>query len=315
MGLASLSAVAVTGAAAEYPERPVRIVVEFPGGGATDVVVRRVAAKLRDRINQQIIVDNRPGAGGIIAHELVLKSPPDGYTLLLGSTALASNKSLHRKLSYDAGADFLGVSLLADWGAILVIHPSIPAKKTVELMQLAKARNGQMTFSSAGNGTWPHLAMEMLLHRAGVKMAHIPYKGAVPALTDVIGGFVDAKLDSYVTCMPHIKAGRLRALGSTTAERMVQAPDIPTIMEQGFPGYATAIWSGILAPRGTPREAISKLETHTIAAVKDREVTQQLINDGVRPAGSTAAEMDKLLRDDIALWAKVIKDVGISISN
>ena len=220
--------------------------VEFPAGGAADVVVRRVAGKLRERINQQVVIDNRPGAGGVIAHEHVAKSPADGYTLLLATTALAANKSLHRKLPYDAATDFAGISLLADWGAILVVHPSVPAKTLGELMRAAKARDGQMTYSSAGNGTWPHLATEMLLHRANVKMIHVPYKGAAPALTDVIGGFIDAKLES-----------------------------------------------------------------NTAASVKDRDVNARLIDDGVRPAGSSAADQDKLLRDELALWAKVIKEVGI----
>ena len=235
--------------AAEYPERPLRIVVEFPAGGAADVVVRRVAGKLRERINQQVVIDNRPGAGGVIAHEHVAKSPADGYTLLLATTALAANKSLHRKLPYDAATDFAGISLLADWGAIMVVHPSVPAKTLSELMRAAKARDGQMTYSSAGNGTWPHLATEMLLHRASVKMIHVPYKGAAPALTDVIGGFIDAKLES-----------------------------------------------------------------NTAASVKDREVNARLIDDGVRPAGSSAADQDKLLRDELALWAKVIKDAGIKVA-
>ena len=243
------------------------------------------------------------------------KAPADGYTLLLATTALAANKSLHRKLPYDAAVDFSGVSLLADWGAIMVVHPSVPAKTLAELIRLARQRQGQMTYSSAGNGTWPHLATEMLLHRAAVKMVHVPYKGAAPALADVIGGFIDAKLDSYVTAMPNIKAGRLRALGVSSAARMVQAPEIPTIAEQGYPGYATAIWAGLMVPRKTPREVITRLESSTVASVKDREVTAQLINDGVRPAGSSAAEQDQLLRDELALWAKVIRDVGIKIAD
>jgi tripartite-type tricarboxylate transporter receptor subunit TctC len=234
---ANVAAASAAAHGADYPERPVRVVEEFPAGGAADVVMRRVAAKLRDGIGQQIVIDNRPGAGGVIAHDHVAKAPQDGYTLLRTSTALAANKFLHRKLSYDAATDFAPVALIADWGAILVVHPSVPAKTTPALMQLAKTRNGQITYSSAGNGTWQYLATEMLLHRAGVKMVHVPYKGAAPALVDVIGGFIDAKIDSYVTAMPNIKAGRLRALGVSCADRMVQAPDIPTIAEQGYPGY------------------------------------------------------------------------------
>ena len=304
---------ALTGPAwcAAYPERPVRVVVEFPAGGATDVVARRVGNKLREVMGQQIVVDNRAGAGGLIAHEHVAKSPADGYTLLLASTAFASIRFLQRKLPYDTATDFVPVSLLADWGAIVVIHPSIPAKTLTEFINVVKARPGQMTYSTAGTGSWPHLAQEMLNNRASVKMIHVPYKGAVPALQDVLGGFIDTKIDSYVTSMPHIKTGKLRALGVTTAGRMVQAPDIPTVAEQGYAGYAAAIWSGLMAPKNTPREVIAKLESSVAAAVKDREVNAQLINDGVRPVGSTAAELDKLIKSEFVLWAKVIKEIGI----
>ena len=304
-------AVMAPATAADYPERAVRIVVEFPAGGATDIVVRRVGAKLREHIGQQIVVDNRPGAGGLIAHEHVAKSPADGYTLLLASTALAANKSLHRKLAYDASTDFAAVSLLADWGAIVVIHPSIPAKTLGEFVQVVKARPGEITYSSAGTGTWPHLAQEMLNSRAGISMVHVPYKGAAPALQDVLGGFIHTKIDSYVTSMPHIKTGKLRALGVTTAERMLQAPEIPTVAEQGYPGYAAAIWAGLMAPKNTPREVIVKLESNVVASVKDRDVNAQLIGDGLRPVGSTAADLDKLLKSELALWAKVIREIGI----
>jgi tripartite-type tricarboxylate transporter receptor subunit TctC len=297
--------------AADYPERPIRVVVEFPAGGATDVVARRVSNKLRERIGQQVVVDNRAGAGGLIAHEHVAKSPADGYTLLMASTALASARYLHRKLAYDPAADFVPVSLLADWGAIVVIHPSVPSKTLKEFIALVKTRPGDITYSSAGNGTWPHLAQEMLNNRAGIKMVHVPYKGAAPALQDVLGGFIHTKIDSYVTSMPHIKTGKLRALGVTTAERMVQAPEIPTVAEQGYAGYAAAIWAGLMAPKNTPREVIAKLESNVAASVKDRDINAQLINDGVRPVGSSAAELDKLLKSELALWGKVIPEIGI----
>jgi tripartite-type tricarboxylate transporter receptor subunit TctC len=297
--------------AADYPERPVRIVVEFPAGGATDVVARRVGNKLRERVGQQIVIDNRAGAGGLIAHEYVAKSPADGYTLLMASTAFAANKFLHRKLAYDAATDFAPVALLADWGAIVVIHPSIPSKTLAEFVKLVKERPGEMTYSTAGNGTWPHLAQEMLNSRAGIKMVHVPYKGAAPALQDVLGGFIHTKIDSYVTSMPHIKTGKLRALGVTTAERMVQAPDIPTVAEQGYAGYAAAIWAGLMAPKNTPREVIAKLESNVVASVKDRDINAQIMNDGMRPVGGSAADLDKLLKSELVLWAKVIRDIGI----
>ena len=298
-------------AAAEYPERPLRVVVEFPAGGATDVVARRVGNKLRERIGQQVIIDNRAGAGGLIAHEFVAKSAADGYTLLMASTAFAANRFLHRRLAYDAVADFAPVALLADWGAIVVIHPSIPSRSLGEFVALVKQRPGEMTYSTAGNGTWPHLAQEMFNSRAGIRMVHVPYKGAAPALQDVLGGFIHTKIDSYVTSMPHIRTGKLRALGVTTAQRMVQAPDIPTVAEQGYAGYAAAIWAGLMAPKNTPREVIAKIERHAVASVTDREVSAQIVNDGMRPVGGSAAELDKLLRGELALWEKVIRDIGI----
>jgi tripartite-type tricarboxylate transporter receptor subunit TctC len=297
--------------AADYPEKPLRVVVEFPAGGATDVVARRVGNKLRERLGQQVVVDNRAGAGGLIAHEFVARAPADGYTLLMASTALASARYLHRKLAYDPAADFAPVALIADWGAIVVIHPSIPSKTLAEFVTFVKARPGEMTYSSAGNGTWPHLAQEMFNARAGIKMVHVPYKGAAPALQDVLGGFIHTKIDSYVTSMPHIKTGKLRALGVTTAERMVQAPDIPTVAEQGYAGYAAAIWAGLMAPKNTPRDVIAKLDTGVTAAVKDREVNAQLVGDGVRPVGGGVAELDRLFKSELALWGKVIRDIGI----
>jgi tripartite-type tricarboxylate transporter receptor subunit TctC len=297
--------------AADYPERPLRVVVEFPAGGATDVVARRVGNKLRERIGQQVVIDNRAGAGGLIAHEHVAKSVADGYTLLMASTAFAANQFLHRRLSYEPLRDFTPVALLADWGAIVVIHPSLPSRTLGEFVAFVKQRPGALTYSTAGNGTWPHLAQEMFNSRAGIKMVHVPYKGAAPALQDVLGGFIHTKIDSYVTSMPHINTGKLRALGVTTAERMVQAPQIPTVAEQGYAGYAAAIWAGLMAPKNTPREIVAKLESNVVASVKDRDITAQIINDGMRPVGGSAADLERRLKDELVLWEKVIRDIGI----
>jgi len=308
---AALAGSAASAQAAEYPERSVRFVIEFPAGGAVDVVARRIAAKLTERFGQQFIVDNRAGGGGIIAHEYVAKSKPDGYTVLLATTPFAANPALHRKLPFDSAADFLPVSFIADWAAIYVVHPSIPARSFPEFVKLAKANPGKLTYSSAGIGSFVHLAPEMLFHRAGIKVTHVPYKGAAPALTDLIAGFVDAKLDSYVTSNPHLKSGRLKAIGVSGAERMVQVPDIPTIAEQGYPGYAAAIWLGLMVPRGTSPEVVSRLETAFIAAVKDRDVSSRLIDDGIRPVAGTAADLGALIRREHAQWSKLITDIGL----
>ena len=312
--LAVVAGLAPSARAAEYPERAVRFVVEFPAGGAVDVVARRIAAKLTERFGQQFIVDNRSGAGGVIAHEFVAKSRPDGYTVLLATTPLAANPSLYRKLPYDASTDFVPVSFIADWAALFVVHPSVPARSFPEFVRIAKAKPGQLTYSSAGVGSFVHLAPEMLFSRAGIKVTHVPYKGAVPALTDVIAGFIDAKLDSYVTSIPHMKSGRLRALGVSGADRMVQVPDIPTLAEQGYPGFAAAIWLGLVVPKGTPAEVIGQLESAFIAAVKDRDVNTRLIDDGIRPVGGTAADLDALIRRERAQWAKLAHDIGLKPS-
>jgi len=303
--------VAPTARAAEYPERSVRFVVEFPAGGAVDVVARRIAAKLSERFGQQFIVDNRAGGGGIIAHEFVAKAKPDGYTVLLATTPFAANPALHRKLPFDSAADFVPVSFIADWAAIYVVHPSIPARSFPEFVKLAKANPGKLTYSSAGIGSFVHLAPEMLFNRAGIKVTHVPYKGAAPALTDLIAGFVDTKLDSFVTSNPHLKTGRLKAIGVSGAERMVQLPDVPTIAEQGCPGYAAAIWLGLVVPRGTSPDVIARLETAFIAAVKDKDISARLIEDGIRPVAGTAADLGALIRREHAQWAKLIADIGL----
>lgn len=311
LALSAAAGMVSTVHAAEYPERAVRFVVEFPAAGAVDVVARRIAAKLTERFGQQFIVDNRPGAGGIIAHEFVAKSKPDGYTVLLATTPFAANPALHRKLPFDPGADFVPVSFIADWAALYVVHPSIPARSFPEFVKLAKANPGKLTYSSAGVGSFVHLAPELLFNRAGIKVTHVPYKGAAPALTDVVAGFIDAKLDSYVTSIPHMKTGRLRAIGVSSAERMVQVPEVPTIAEQGYPGYAAAIWLGLLVPRGTSPEIVARLETAFIAAVKDKEVSGRLIDDGIRPVAGSAADLGALIGKERTQWSKLINDIGL----
>jgi tripartite-type tricarboxylate transporter receptor subunit TctC len=310
--LAALINVYSGAAGAEYPDHPIRILVEFPAGGAADVVARRMGAKLGDRLGQQVLIDNRSGAGGVIAHEYVAKSAPDGYTLLLATTSVTANPSLRKKLPYDPQTDFVPIALLADWGGLFALHPSVPGKTLGEFVKFVKANPDKLSYSSAGTGTWPHLSMEMFTHRAGIRMVHIPYKGAVPALQDVIAGFVAAKIDSYITTVPHMKTGRLKVLAVTTGSRMSQLPEIPTIAEQGYPGYDTAIWLGLVAPKGTPRDIVAKLEQNVIAIIKDKDMTSRLIEDGYRPRAASGAELGAFIRSEVAQWQQVVREVGIS---
>lgn len=298
----------------QYPEKPIRFIVEFPPGGASDILARRVGAKLSERLGQSVVVDNRSGAGGVIAHDFVAKAPPDGYTFLFATTSITANASLHRKLPYDARADFVPVALVCDWAGVLIVHPSVPANNLREFMQLAKANPGKLSYGSAGNGTWPHLAMEMLNHRAAVRMVHVPYKGAAPALRDVVGGFIESKIESYVTAIPHMRLGRLKAVAVTSGARMSQIPDVPTIAEQGYPGYDSAIWQGIVGPRGLPRDIVSKLEQHVAAILKLPDIVQRLHDDGMRPLSGTAGDLDALMRREFGQWQQVVRDVGITIA-
>jgi tripartite-type tricarboxylate transporter receptor subunit TctC len=204
------------------------------------------------------------------------------------------------------------IALITDWAGLLVVHPSVPGNTLPEFVRFVKANPGKLSYSSAGTGTWPHLAMEMLKSRSGMQMVHVPYKGAAPALQDTIAGFVAAKIDSYITSMPQVKSGRLKLLGVTTAGRMLQAPDVPTIAEQGYPGFDTAIWLGVLAPKGTPEDIASKLEQNIIAIIKEKDIAQRLYDDGYRPRAGTAAEFAALIRKEVSQWRQVIRDVGIS---
>jgi tripartite-type tricarboxylate transporter receptor subunit TctC len=299
-------------ALADYPDHPIRMIVEFPAGGNVDIVARRIGLKLTERLGKQIVVDNRGGAGGVIAHEYAAKSAPDGYTLLLATTAFTANPALHKKLPYDPLADFVPIALAADWGGFLVVHPSIPANTLADFVKLIKANPNRLSYSSAGTGTWPHLSMEMFKSMAGIKIVHVPYKGVVPALQDVIAGYVAAKIDSYATSMPHIKSGRLKLIAVTTAQRLPQVPDTPTIAEQGYPGYDSAIWLGLVTSKGTPKDIVSRLEQNVVAIIKDREFARKLDEDGFRPLGGRGSDLDALIRKELAQWQRVVRETGIS---
>jgi len=297
-------------AADSYPERPLRLVVPYPPGGAADVIGRMLARKLADDLGQQVIVDNRGGGGQVIGTDIVAKATPDGYTMLQASITHSINPGLVSKLPYDSIRDFTPISLLASSPLVLVVHPSVPAKSVKELVALAKARPGALNFASAGNGSGGHLAMALLQEMTNTKMSHVPYKGAGPALIDVITGQVQMIITSPLAAVPHVKAGRLRLLGVSSKARTAAMPDVPAISE-GVPGYEASLWYAFLAPRGIPGNAASRLNAAVLKALALPDVRALFATSGVDVIGSSAGELAVFLRNETAKWQKVIKAAGI----
>jgi len=297
--------------AQQYPSKPIRLVVGFAAGGPSDVAARTIGQKLTEKWGQQVIVDIRPGAGGNIATEIVAKAPPDGYTLLEPAFAHAVNPSLYGKLPFDAVKDFAPILLFASIANVLVVHPSIPAHSVKELIAFAKAHPGQLTCGSAGNGTASHLALELLNLMGGVKITHIPYKGLAPAHTELMGGQLSMMFDGIVTGLPAVKAGRLRALGVTTLKRWQGAPDIPTMNEAGLAGFEVNSWYGLLAPAGTPREIVLRLNSEIARALREPDARERLYSIGAEPMDNTPEEFAAYINAEMAKWAKVVKTAGI----
>jgi len=299
--------------AQSYPVKPIRLVLPYPPGGGTDVIARPLAQKLTEQLGQQVIVDNRGGAGGNIGMEFVAKSPADGYTLLFALTAqYAVNLSLYPKLPYDPVRDYAPISLLANAPYLLVVHPALPAKSVAELVALVKARPGQLSYSSSGNGSGAHLAGEMLRSLARVEIVHVPYKGAGPAMPDLIAGQVQLSFITYTAAGPHIKTGRLRALGVTTAKRSPTLPDLPAIGET-VAGYDSAVWYGFAAPAGTPLEIVSKLNAEVLRVLAAPDFRSRITLEAVSPIGSTPEEFGSFMKSEIVRWAKVVKDSGAKV--
>ncbi len=307
----ALSLLALPVAAQNYPTRAVRLVVPSSPGGGTDISARILAPQLTQFLGQQVVVENRPGAGTMIGGEAIARAAPDGYTLLMGISTLAINPAMYKKVPYDALKDLAPISQAVALSNVLVVHPSLPAKSIKEFIALVKPRPGQINFASAGVGTSPHLSMELFLVMTGLKMLHIPYKGSGPGVTDLIAGHVPAMMPNMLSAQPHIKSGRLRALGVTGSKRAPGADDIPTIAEAGVPGYEAVQWYGVLAPAATPRDIIVKLHTGVVRALQNPEVRQRLLNDGAEPVGSSPEEFAAYLRGETAKWAKVIQAAGI----
>ncbi len=299
------------GAQAPYPNRAVRVVVPSSAGGGTDIIARIVGPKLSERLGQQIVIDNRPGAGTMIGGEAVAKSPPDGYTLLMGLSTLAINPVIYRKVPYNALTDFAPVTLVMTAPNVLVVHPSVPVKTVKELIWFAQARPGQLNYASAGAGTNPHLCMELFMSMAGVKMVHIPYKGSAPAIIDLLGGQVATMTATMLTGLPHVRSGRLRALGVTGTKRNAAAPEVPTIAEAGVPGYEAVQWYGMLAPAGTSRDIVTRLNKEMVAILQMADVKERFATDGGEAASTSPEEFGRYIKSESEKWARVAKTAGI----
>ena len=312
--MVALAAFAFGQAPAAYPTKPIRLVVPFPPGGATDILAREVAKHLTDAWGQSVVVDNRPGAGGNIGSELVAKSPPDGYTLEMGTVGThAINTSLYSKMPYDHIKDFVPVILVAGVPNVLEVNPSVPVNSVQELIAYAKANPGKLNFASSGSGTSIHLSGELFKVMAGVQMTHIPYKGSAPALADLIGGQVQLMFDNLPPSLPQIKAGKLRALAVTSATRAPALPDVPTVAEAGLPGFEASSWFGVLAPAGTPPAIVTKLNAEIAKWLTTPEAKEKLASVGANIAGGTPEDFARHIQAETAKWAKVVKESGAKV--
>jgi tripartite-type tricarboxylate transporter receptor subunit TctC len=311
---AAALAVSMPAAAQVYPSKPIRMVLPYPPGGGSDTIGRPLAQKLSESLGQQVVVENRGGANGNIGMEHAARAAPDGYTIVFALTAqLAVNPGLYGKVPYDPVKDFAPITLLGNGAYILVVHPSLPAKSVKQLVALAKAQPGSIAYSSSGNGSGGHLAAELLNSMAGIKMLHVPYKGGGPALVDLIAGQVQVLFSTQLASWPHIQSGRIRALAVSTAKRPASIPDLPTIAEAGLPGYDSGVWYGVLAPAGTPRDIITRLNGDVIRALNQPDYRTLLVNNAIDPIGSPPEQLGQYIKSELVKWAKVVKDAGVRV--
>jgi tripartite-type tricarboxylate transporter receptor subunit TctC len=314
MVVVALAVPALGAQAQSYPNKPIRLVCPFPPGGAVDIASRAVAHELTQILGQPVTVDNRPGAGGNIGAEIVAKSPPDGYTLLMTTSGImAINPALYSKIPFDSIKDFAPVSTIVSLNNVLVVNPSVPAKSVKDVIALAKAQPGKLTYASSGNGTSIHLSGELFKSMAGVDMLHIPYKGSAPAVTDLLGGQVNMMFDNIPSSLPHIRAGKLRALAVTGAKRSQLLPDLPTIAEAGIPGYDSYVWFGVVAPAGTPPEIIGRLNAALVKTAATPSFRDRLTEQGYDVMSSTPEQMASSIRGEIAKWGKIVKASGAKV--
>jgi tripartite-type tricarboxylate transporter receptor subunit TctC len=297
-------------AADAYPSRPIRFIVPFPPGGGNDIVGRIVAVKLAEGLGQQVVVDNRGGAGGTLGTDMTAKAPADGYTLLVNNISLAVNQTLFKKLPYDTLTDLAPVALIGRQPNVVVVHPGVAAKSIRDLLELARAKPGAMNYGSGGVGTASHLATEMLKLMAQVDLVHVPYKGLGPALTDLIGGRVQVIISTMASALPHIKSGKLRTLAVTTAQRSSFFPEVPTMSEGGVKGYEFSTWYGLLVPARTPKAIVDRLNAEVRKALTSSLVAEQFLAQGLEPAASSPNEFGAYLQSEVAKWARVVKASG-----
>ena len=301
-------------AAQSYPSRPVRMMVPFPAGGGSDTMGRAVGQKLGERLGQPVVVENRPGAGGSIGAELAAKAAPDGYTLLLGSTSeIAQYPNLNSRIAYSPQRDFAPISLVGNVPLVLVVHPSLPVKTVKDVIALAKARPGEINFSSAGPGSTTHLAVELFTFLTGIRMTHVPYKGSPQAVTDLVAGNVQIVIPTMPAALSMVKGGRLRAIAVSTARRTPVLPDVPTMQEGGVTGYDNPLWTGLLAPRDTPGAILSRLHGEIVNILALPDVKEVLARQGAEPASSTPEQFAAYIKSELAKWAKVVKEACIRI--
>ena len=312
--LAGCFALAGLAAAQDYPSRPIRMIVPYGTGGVTDITSRIVAPRMADILGQSIVIENRAGGASMLGTDAVAKSRPDGYTVLLTSTALAANHILFKKIPYDPVKDLLSVSLLATVPTVLVVHPGVPANSVKDLVDLVKAKPGSINYGSAGNGSGNHLTTEVFKHAAGIDVQHIPYKGGGAVMTDLVGGQVTFVFAVLPTAYPYITSGKLRALGVSSLQRSAALPDVPTVAESGYPGFSVAEWLGIFVPAGTPPAIVERLNNAATRALQHPEVQTRLKALGAEIIGGQPGNMDKYLRSEIANWTRLAQQVKFEVT-
>jgi tripartite-type tricarboxylate transporter receptor subunit TctC len=305
-----LLALSLQSPAQSYPTKPVRIVVPFAPGGGSDFIARFIAARLTPGLGQQVIVENKPGAGGMLGITQGQQAPADGYTLTLIASSYTVNPSIY-KFGFDPVADITPIIQLSQGPLLVVVNPRLPVKSMRELIALARAKPGQVNFASSGQGSVIHMATELFQSMAGIKMNHIPYKGTGPALTDTIGGQTDVFFSSTATAVPQVQAGKLRALAVTTTKRIAALPDVPTVSESGVKGYDVVLWHGLIGPKGLPQPIVERINAEATKALKLKETAEQLQNDGVAPAGGSPAQFRAVIQKEIGVWRKVAADAGV----
>jgi tripartite-type tricarboxylate transporter receptor subunit TctC len=310
----ALATVALAAHAQQYPDRPIKIIVPFGPGGFTDVAARILQKELAPAIGQAIIVENKPGAGSTIGTAEVAKAKPDGYTLVIVSTAHVISPHLYKQMPYDALKDFAPVMKIAEGPYVLVVHPSLPVKSVGELIALAKAQPGKIDYASSGNGSAQHLVGALFVNMSGAELTHVPYKGSNQAMNDLLGGQVKVSFAGVPNVLPNVTNGKLKALGVSTARRYAEMPDVPTIAEAGVPGYDATIWLGVLAPPGTPREIVQKINAEITKVLSTPESRRLMASAGVEVATSTPEEFSRLMQSEMERWGKVVRDTGATVN-